>query len=75
MDIGYPVIIIAVLQWDINYMGLDWTGLDGSGLVNLYNMNFPNILLPESIGIRGMRGMLTNTEHAQCSCKLQSDAH
>ena len=72
MDIGYRVIIIAVLQWDIIW---DWTGLDGSGLVNLYNMNFLNILLPESIGIRGMRGMLTNTEHVQCSCKLQSDAH
>ena len=72
MDIGYRVIIIAVLQRDIIW---DWTGLDGSGLVNLYNMNFLNILLPESIGIRGMRGMLTNTEHAQCSCKLQSDAH
>lgn len=39
-------------------------GPDHSGLANLYNMNFLKVLLPESIGIRGMRGMLTNTEPA-----------
>ena len=49
---------------------------DGSGLVNLYNMNFLNVLLPESIGIFGMRGMLTNTEPAhQSAAAIRSDAH
>ena len=63
-----------ILKHTIHHVSSDVADIcEGSGLVNLYDMNFLNALLPESIGICGMRGMLTNTEPAHQSIQMQYD--